>query len=410
MNVMTFTAATPQQALKQIKSALGEDAVVLSSRDLPDGGVQFTAVNSSDLEHLGASRGTANAAGATAGSPVPSPPSQARELQPQDDGGAPQLDHLSAQMAEVRNLLAGHLAQGYWQTLQTRQPLVAQLVQRLLNAGLSSKVVTALVEALPAAESMDDLLRAAQAWIQNQIRALDAFELFDRGGVYAFMGPTGVGKTTTVAKVAARCVLRYGRGNVALLTTDTFRIGAQEQLRVFGRILNLPVIALRDSDEMRARLSELRQRKVLLLDTAGVSQRDLMMLDQLEMIERGCANVHRVLVMSSTTATRTLDDVIDAHHAAASGQGIAATVITKLDEATTLGAPVDCVLRHRLPVLFVCNGQRVPEDLFPADAAYLSHRAVHPRGGHAVDADASHLPALLADDLPAWSSVRGAMP
>jgi flagellar biosynthesis protein FlhF len=145
-------------------------------------------------------------------------------------------------------------------------------------------------------------------------------------------------------------------------------------------------------------------------NTAGVSQRDLMMLDQLEMIERGCANVHRVLVMSSTTATRTLDDVIDAHHAAASGQGIAATVITKLDEATTLGAPVDCVLRHRLPVLFVCNGQRVPEDLFPADAAYLSHRAVHPRGGHAVDADASHLPALLADDLPAWSSVRGAMP
>ncbi len=322
---------------------------------------------------------------------------------------APHLDQLSAQVAEVKSLLAGHLAQGYWQTLQASQPLAAQLVQRLLHAGLSSRVVTELVDALPPAGTLDEVVRAAQRWIERRLLVQDAFELFDRGGVFAFMGPTGVGKTTTVAKIAARCVLRYGRNQVALLTTDTFRIGAQEQLRTFGRILNLPVTAVRDSGELRTRLAELRNRRVVLLDTAGVSQRDLMMLDQRDMIEQGCATVHRVLVMSSTTSTRTLDDVIEAHHEASDGgAGIAATVITKLDETMTLGPMVDCVLRHRLPVLFLCNGQRVPEDLFAPDPAYLAHRTVYPRGSQASVAQASHLPALLADDVEAWAPGRPA--
>jgi flagellar biosynthesis protein FlhF len=522
VNVKTFTAASPRQALQQIKAALGDDAVVLSSCDLPAGGVQFTAVKAAELDRIGAAaepaapppppawpaapgavpaperrhhgapgaarQGTvpaapakpaksaaptpptpptpparpanpyaaAAAAAAAAGGPgaaaapapalaasvrlpepapssapwggaaappraaapaaLPSasPPAAAARATPAaaapaaEPVAAPQIDQLSVQLAEVKSLLAGHLAQGYWQALQARHPLVAHLVQRLLSAGLSSKVVTELVDAMPPAGTMDEVLRAAQGWIQRRLTVRDPFDMFDRGGVYAFMGPTGVGKTTTVAKIAARCVLRYGRGQVALLTTDIFRIGAQEQLRVFGRILNLPVTPLRDSDELRARLTELRGRKVVLLDTAGVSQRDLMMLDQVEMIERGCAEVHRVLVMSSTTSTRTLDDVIEAHHEAATDQGIAATVITKLDEAMSLGPPVDCILRHRLPVLFLCNGQRVPEDLFPADPAYLAHRAVHPRGGGAVDTEPGHLPALLADDLSAWSPDRRA--
>jgi flagellar biosynthesis protein FlhF len=309
---------------------------------------------------------------------------------------------LSSQMAEVKKILSGHLATNYWGMLQQRAPSQAQLMGRLISAGMSSAVVSRMLAELPPLADFDAQIKAAQNWVQAQLKVSDAFELFDRGGVFAFIGPTGVGKTTTLAKIAARCVLRYGRRQVAMLTTDTYRVGAQEQLRLFSRILGLPVVSLRDSDDMESKLQELSSRKIILLDTAGVSQRDTMMVDQLGMIQRGCRNVHRVLVMSATTSTRTMDDVVTAHQSALGGQGLHSAIVTKIDEGMSLAPAVDCVLRHDLPLLFLSNGQRVPEDLFPADAAYVAHRTINPRGGDETGADTAHMPAMIADDLGSW--------
>jgi flagellar biosynthesis protein FlhF len=336
------------------------------------------------------------AAAAAAPPPAAPPPAAATVL--------PGMNALSSQMAEMKSLLSGHLAASFWSSLQQSSPGRALLTRRLLNAGLSSQMVSQMLAELPVEPDFDRLLDLAQQWVKQRLQVQDAFSLFDKGGVYAFIGPTGVGKTTTLAKIAARCVLRYGRRQVALMTTDTYRIGAQEQLRVFARILNLPVVSLRDSDDLESKVADLSSRKIVLLDTAGVSQRDSMMVEQLEMIRQGCGAVHRVLVMSATTSTRTLDDVVASHHNALGGQGIQSAILTKIDESMSLAPVIDCVLRHRLPLLFLSNGQRVPEDLFAADAAYIAHRTVNPRGGDETGADPAHVPAMIADDIHAWAT------
>ena len=329
--------------------------------------------------------------------------SVAAPVAPEPPRPDPAVSHLTAQLEEMKALLSGHLASNMWSSLQQNSPARALLTRRLLNAGLSSQVIAQMLSDLPAEDTLEALLGHAQRWVQERLETRDAFALFDMGGVYAFLGPTGVGKTTTVAKIAARCVLRYGRQQVALLTTDTYRIGAQEQLKMFARILGLPVVSLRDSEDLQSKVSELSSRKIVLLDTAGVGQHDTMMMEQLDMIREGCADVRRVLVMSATTSTRTMDDVVEAHQNALNVHNIDAAIVTKMDEGMSLAPAMDCVIRHRLPLLFLANGQRVPEDLFTADAAYLAHRTVNPRGRNVSDTDASHIPALMADEMSTWT-------
>lgn len=448
MSAKRFLAPNATEALKRIRSELGGDAIVLGNRETQDG-IEITAIAGADFNRLPPGAAAAAAAPAPVTAAVaptaprrllsdaarreliaadivprlsgpredrpatgasgrePALPGSGVAAVPPPPSAAPaatgKLQDLSEQVAEMRDLLSGHVAAGIWSALRESSPARAQLMRRLLNAGLSSAIVGQLLAELPPQLESGPLLDAAERWIERRLQTRDPFAMFDRGGTYAFLGPTGVGKTTTVAKIAARCVLRYGRQQVALLTTDTYRIGAQEQLRVFARILNLPVVSLRDSDDLQARLADLASRRIVLLDTAGVSQRDAMMVEQLEMIRQGASRVHRVLVMSATTATRTLDDVVEAHQSATGDGGVDAAVVTKLDEGMSLAPAVDCVLRHRLPLLFLCNGQRVPEDLFGADARYLAHRTVNPRGLGTTDAEESHVPALIADDLSAWT-------
>ena len=334
--------------------------------------------------------------------PAAPPPPQAIAATPISTG--PGMHALSSQMAEVKSLLSGHLAQNFWTSLQQTAPSHALLTRRLLNAGLSSQIVSQMLAELPLDNDFERLLDGAQRWVQSHLQIQDPFALFDTGGVYAFIGPTGVGKTTTLAKIAARCVLRYGRRQVALLTTDTYRIGAQEQLRVFARILNLPVVSLRDSDDLESKVADLSSRKIVLLDTAGVGQRDTMMVEQLEMIRQGYGADRVALVVTHAKGNVRRDDVVESHQNALGGQGIHSAILTKIDEGMSLAPSVDCVLRHQLPLLFLSNGQRVPEDLFAADAAYIAHRTVNPRGRDDSSTDAAHIPAMIADDISGWTS------
>jgi flagellar biosynthesis protein FlhF len=235
------------------------------------------------------------------------------------------------------------------------------------------------------------------------MRTIDPVTLFDNGGVFAFIGPTGVGKTTTVAKIAARCVMRFGRKSVSLLSTDTYRIGALEQLRVFGKILGLPVTALRDAEDLTTRIQELEKFHVVLIDTAGMGQRDVKMVEQLKVLSEGYKQAQRLLVMSATTSLQTMQDVIQAH-AQGRENGIKAAVITKIDEAMSLAPSVDCLIRHDLPLLFIGNGQQVPEDLHVADPSYLAHRSLQPRA-YASDFEPNDemVPAMIADNISDWA-------
>jgi flagellar biosynthesis protein FlhF len=215
-------------------------------------------------------------------------------------------------------------------------------------------------------------LRLVKTRLQQQLPLLPPGQTpVELGGVYALVGPTGVGKTTTVAKIAAECTLKLGAHRVALVTTDTYRIGAVDQLRIYGKILGAPVFAIKNESDMTQTLSELRARHLVLIDTVGMSQRDRRITDQIALLTGNGKRVRRLLLLSAVAQANVLDDVVKAYR----GEGLTGCILTKVDETLTLGGALDVLLRHRLPLHYVTNGQRVPEDLHPPNALYLVERA-----------------------------------
>ena len=323
-----------------------------------------------------------------------------------ESASSPKVEMLLAEISEVKHLLQSHVAGNFWGSIQQENTHVTEIVKHLLNSGFSPKLCAEIARNLPGDLSVPALIKNAREQVKCMIKTSHAFDIFDRGGIFAFIGPTGVGKTTTVAKIAARCVLRYGRNQVALLTTDTYRIGAQEQLKTFAKILGLSVTAVRDSDDLAAKIKDFSNRKIVLLDTAGVSQRDTLMVEQSQLLEHGSNKARRILVMSSTTDLRTQEEVISLHNQAmqnASGEKLGSVIITKIDEAAHLAPVIDSVIRHDLSVMFVSNGQRVPEDLSQPDINYLSHRAMAMRAfSETFSITDEQVPALLSDHLGDW--------
>jgi flagellar biosynthesis protein FlhF len=318
----------------------------------------------------------------------------------------PKVEQLLAEISEVKYLLQSHVAGNLWGNIQQESSHVTEIVKHLINSGFSPKLCAQIARNLPDDFNTPQLIKNAREQVKCLIKTSRAFEIFDRGGVFAFIGPTGVGKTTTVAKIAARCVLRYGRNQVALLTTDTYRIGAQEQLKTYAKILGLSVTALRDSEDLASKIKEFSNRKIILLDTAGVSQRDTLMVEQCQLLQNGSDRAKRILVMSSTTDLRTQEEVINLHNQAmqnSHNNKLDSVIITKIDEAAHLAPVIDSVIRHDLSILFVSNGQRVPEDLSLPDINYLSHRAMAMRAfSETFSITDEQVPALLSDHLGDW--------
>ncbi len=400
----SLASAAEKRGIEQVTQAFPHELVISDVIKAPrkrDGSPVHTPESLAQAGNspLPASAGAAAAQKTTAsGRPLGRPATAGVDL-------SPSVQKLVLEMAEVKNLLQSHLATSFWSNLQQQAPVHAELVKRMINAGISPKLCADIVQSLPEQGSIEDLSEMVAQTLERLIHTQDPMDIFDAGGIFTFIGPTGVGKTTTVAKIAARCVLRFGRNEVVLLTTDTYRIGAQEQLKVFAKILGLPVIAVRDSEDLTAKLAEASKKKIVLIDTAGVSQRDTLMLDQAQLLAKGQANRHRILVMSATTDLRTQEDIIQLHGHADSGHAIQSVVVTKTDEAALIGPVVDSLIRHSLPLLFISNGQRVPEDLSAPSAQYLAHRALRPRQlGADMDITAQQMPAVLADQLAQWSA------
>lgn len=196
-------------------------------------------------------------------------------------------------------------------------------------------------------------------------------DLVEESGTFALVGPTGVGKTTTVAKIGARCAMRHGSQQLAFVTTDSYRVGAEDQLRIYAKLLGVPVFAARDGAELDVTLEDIRRRRLVLVDTIGMGQRDQRLADQLRLLTGAGHGVRRILVIAANTQLSTLEDVIRRY-----GEGgLYGCILTKIDEAVRLGEVLDVVVRHQLPVHYLSNGQRVPEDLHRPNPLYLADRA-----------------------------------
>ena len=273
-----------------------------------------------------------------------------------------------SEIRTLRKVVEQHLAGFIWGETARQQPVKTEVLRQMLEVGFSPCFSRELLADLP--PKLD--FQQAAAWSREMVDMnliTASADLIGKGGVYALTGPTGVGKTTTTAKLAARCVLRHGANRVALVTTDSYRIGAYDQLRAYGRILGTAVYLAKDAEELQQILGELTNKHMVLIDTMGMSQKDKLVVELNNML--AACGVRRLLLLSATVRGDTLDDVVRAYR----GDGLAGCVLTKIDEATSLAPAIDAVIRHGLRLDYVSNGQRVPEDLHLPNRAYLLHRA-----------------------------------
>ena len=266
-----------------------------------------------------------------------------------------------------------------WFEATRRRPGQMRLLRNLLGCHFSPMLARTLVELLPsdyadaqADEWLRQMLMRALAGV-NQGVGLALGEdrtLFDAGGVFALIGPTGVGKTTSIAKIAAHHVLRHGPRSLALITADVYRIGAQEQLRAFGRMLGVPVQVAQDREVLQRLLKEHEGCRLVLIDTAGIGQRDDRVGQLTSALE--VSQVRRVLVMNAAAQPGSLEEVLGAFGA----HETAGVLLSKVDEAVGLGACLDALVRHRLPLLGYADGQRVPEDYHAVNFGRLVEMAL----------------------------------
>jgi flagellar biosynthesis protein FlhF len=299
-----------------------------------------------------------------------------------------QIAHLSSELREMRGLIEQRFgALAFMEKLQ-RQPRQAQLSQRLMAAGYSPALTRKLLDGLPA--EGDELQWAQSVLERNLMTAERESALEEQGGVFALVGATGVGKTTSTAKLAAAFAARYGAANLGLITLDAYRVGAQEQLRAYGRILGVPVHTAHDRASLEDLLELLASKRMVLIDTAGIGQRDSRTKELMEML--GHRSIQRLLVLNASAQGETIEDQLIAYRAGT----CAGLILSKIDEAVKLAPALDAVIRHRVKVLAVANGQRVPEDWHRLSAAALVQRSLKVSAGSAWKLDDSDVSLIFA--------------
>lgn len=293
------------------------------------------------------------------------------------------------EMKSLKGMIAHQFDTLRWFDDVAREPAQAALLRQMMEAGFSLRLARTVSGKMPQGFSAAQ----AQVWLAavlaRNVRCLAPEAGFDAAGVYALIGPTGVGKTTTTAKIAARHVLKHGSQSVALITVDTYRMGAHEQLRSYGRILNVPVHVAHDAAALHDLLRLRQERQLVLIDTVGMGQHDERIHDLLAMLPT--AHVQRVMVASAAAQPESIEQSLRAFESS-QARGL---VLTKLDEAVRLGGALDCAIRARLPLMGFCDGQRVPEDWQQADASRLIRRALQSRVPQAFSLDSLELSTVV---------------
>ncbi|WP_298717878.1 flagellar biosynthesis protein FlhF [uncultured Oceanisphaera sp.] len=283
-----------------------------------------------------------------------------------------ELNAMRQEIASIRRLLEHQVSGLMWQEVERREPVRAMLIKHLNGLGFSDVFSDQL------AMMVHDTAAPHEAWSQIETALCQQLmtgedEILRQGGAVALLGPTGVGKTTTIAKLAARFASRYGADQIALITTDHYRIGAHEQLQTYGRIMGVVVKQARTYQELAQALYQLRHRRLVLIDTAGMGQRDLRLNEQLDtLVGDKQIKIRNYLVLPATAQRRVLQEAVDHFRRIP----LAGCILTKLDESLSLGDVLDISIQNSLPISYITDGQRVPEDLRLADGLELVRQAL----------------------------------
>jgi len=351
MKIKRFADIDSRRAMSKVRAELGADAVILSNKKV-NGQVELVAavdIDESALNNKLASQ-----------SPITPP-------EPEN----PALAELHNELSKLRGLLEGELSQLSWRDMARQPAPRSTLYNRLGKLGLSRSLSGSLIDKLPPGGSLGQQWKRAMELLAAQIAVRDDV-LKEGNNIIALVGSTGVGKTTTIAKLAARYVLRYGGRQVAVVSTDRYRIGGKEQLETLAKYLGVPVKVATDGAQLNTVLDKLSSRKLVLIDTAGMSQRDTRLYEQFATLRSVGHDVAIHAVLGATTQPAMLNEVIKVF----GKDKLTSAIITKLDEAASIGGVLDVIIRNRLSLSYLGTGQRVPEDIIPARADYLVDKAV----------------------------------
>ncbi len=393
MQVKRFFAADMRQAMKQVRDELGADAAIIGNRRI-SGGVELMAalnyqlpselVREPNLQLEAELRKTQEMiASAQVELAIRSEEESAPQPQvfatptvevPRPRAEAPAEGALNAvrdELSGLRELLEMQLGTMVWGNIQEKQPQRASLWRRLQRIGLPVEISRDLLEQIGDENDQRKAWRLLLAHLARSVR-VPAAEPLEESGVIALVGPAGMGKTTTLSKMAARFVLKYGAKNVALASMDGYRIGAQEQLKTLGRILNVPVTQINPGESVTQAIQPLAKKRLVLVDTAGLPASDPALRMQLDALASPGLKVRNYLVLAATSQ----EQVLKASYHTYQRCGLAGCVITKLDEALSLGEVLGVAVGQKLPVAYLADGPRIPDDLHIPRGHQLVSRAV----------------------------------
>ncbi|WPC06615.1 flagellar biosynthesis protein FlhF [Pseudomonas benzenivorans] len=404
MQVKRFFAADMRQAMKLVRDELGADASIIGNRRVA-GGVELTAAldyqvpaaparqpnpaleaelrktqsriasaqaelatraqadEGKDRQLFGAAPEVpADSLAAVLGKPQPALPAASDQRA---------LDAMRFELHGLRELIEVQLGSIAWGQMQSRRPQQASLWRRLQRMGLPAELARVLLERVA------NVAEPRQAWrmlLAHLARAIQTpkQEPLEEGGVIALVGPAGMGKTTTLAKLAARYVLKHGAQSLALVSLDSYRIGAQEQVKTLGRILGVPVTLVDPGQSLTQALAPLAKKRLVLIDTAGLPANDPALRMQLEALASRGIKSRNYLVMAATSQSQVLKAAYHSYKRC----GLAGCILTKLDEAASLGEVMGLAIGQRLPVAYVADGPRIPDDLQVPRSHQLVSRAV----------------------------------
>jgi flagellar biosynthesis protein FlhF len=384
MKIKRYTAVSMREALAQVRAEQGPDAVILSSRRGDDGIEVIAAIDYDEALFSDANRLRAPASVITPAAPVCSPApasaaasaattTRARTAAPAAAVAAPPRRPVPAarpdagagavqrELQEMRQLLETGLAGMTWNDQRLREPLKARVLEELSAMGIAPDVAMELAALTPRRTTLENPSLMPMALLLKHLPIVEDLAGVS-GKIMAVVGPTGAGKTTTIAKLAARWCMRHGSQDLALVSTDGYRIGAREQLMTYARILGAPMHAANSGQDLARVLERLKSKKLILIDTAGMGPHDVRLGEQLAALQLGASRARVLLALPAQAEGHALDEIVEAFAPLTP----AACILTKVDEAASLGAVMSTTIRHRLKIAYVCDGQRVPEDLHAA--------------------------------------------
>jgi len=275
----------------------------------------------------------------------------------------PDLGYVAMQreLRDLRQLMETGLAGMTWNDKRLREPLKARILEELSAMDIAPDVAMALADLAPRRTTLENPSHIPLALLAKHLPIVEDLSGIS-GGVMAVVGPTGAGKTTTIAKLAARWCMRHGSQDLALVSTDSYRIGARDQLLTYARILGVPMHAANSGRDLARVLEKLKSKKLILIDTAGMGPHDVRLSEQLAALQLGAARARVLLALPAQGEAHALEEIVQAFAPLTP----VACILTKVDEAASLGAVISTTLRHKLKIAYVCDGQQVPEDLHAA--------------------------------------------